>query len=330
MNAEETTEQTEPTPSPYGGGEPSPYSGGEPVASYGSGGLAGRDEGLPSSVYNTYGGAPDPAAPGPAFTYGGSAETAPAQPPTAAQAFSEESEEEAVDPNNEIYTSLQGSKRIPRGQISIGKYLAAGAFGQVSRGLWRDHPVALKKIDIQRACKNLGRKEAEIIEALQWEITLLSAASNSNLVHYYGVYQADNEGYSYIVMEFCHQGTVKGLLKKEGGVSWKRRRVWGVQIARGLKYLHREGIIHRDLKCENILVDETGRAKLADLGVSQIDELIEKAESRVVELGLNDKRYVPPENVRQANLSTKETDVYSLGVVFWELTGAGEPRRLRV
>jgi len=62
-----------------------------------------------------------------------------------------------------------------------------------------------------------------------------------------------------------------------------KRCQWVVQIAEALAYLHKEGLLHRDLKAGNILLDSQGKAKLADLGVSQVDEFLQEHEAKIVQ-----------------------------------------------
>ena len=241
----------------------------------------------------------------------------------------EQQELKTVDPGNRLYNSFVGVKKLPAGKVTIEDYLAEGAFGQVFRGQWRDRLVALKQIDLQHAVNKLKGEvnREEVKEAMQWEVARLSTANHPNLVQFYGLYQDRNEGYSYMVMEFCERGTLQGALEKKY-VPWSQRWQWALQISQALAYLHQEGVLHRDLKAENILLDKQGRAKLADLGVAQVDALLQETEASVVAKGAQDKRFIAPEVEANQTLSTKETDIYALGLVFWQIATGKEPKKI--
>ena len=231
-----------------------------------------------------------------------------------------------VDSENQLYNSFVGVKKLPAGKITIEKYLAAGAFGKVFRRQWGNKAVALKQIDLNHAATKIGIDSEEVKEAMQWEVTRLSTVNHPNLVQFYGLYQDGDEGYTYMVMEFCDGGTMQDALKKD--VRWSQRWQWAIQISQALAYLHQEGVLHWDLKAENILLDRNGTAKLADLGVAQVDALLQEAEAKVVATGLQDKRFIAPEVEADPILSTKETDIYALGLVFWQIATGKEPRRI--
>jgi len=153
---------------------------------------------------------------------------------------------------------------------------------------------------------------------LQWEVGRLSTVNHPNIVSFYGLYQEEDEGQTCIVMEFCHNSTLARYLKKNE-VPWHKRCQWSKEITQGLFYLHENGVLHRDLKAENILIDKNVCAKLADLGVAQADSLLSQKEARLVQKGLQDKRYIAPENRNNPTLSSQSTDIYALGLVFWQI-----------
>jgi len=220
------------------------------------------------------------------------------------------------DPNNTIFSAFTGVNCLPSGMLTIGDRLGFGTFGEVFHGKWVERLVAMKKIDITHAMNTLKISKESIEESFQWEVSRLSTVNHPNLVQFYGIYQHENEGYTYLVMEFCEGGELRKELKKNKDISWSTRWQWALELSEGLAYLHNQGILHRDLKAENILLDRNGRAKLADLGVAQVDALLQETEAKVVEQGLQDKRFITPENIDNEKFSSKPTDIYALGLVF--------------
>jgi len=234
--------------------------------------------------------------------------------------------------NRELMKGFMGIKMIHSGQITIGKILGRGAFGEVFQGIWREKDVAIKQIDFQHAKKHLAGtyygnvpKDEHLIEILQWEIHRLSSVSHANIVSFYGLLQNPKNEIC-IVMEFCHGGTLDKSLEKND-IAWSKRCKWSKEITQGLKYLHKKGILHRDLKAENILIDENGTAKLADLGVSQADALLSKKEARLVQKGFQDTRFIAPENRNDPTISSKETDIYALGLVLWQIAAGKKDKK---
>ena len=240
----------------------------------------------------------------------------------------EEEDSSEAEETEESLNFFLGTKRLPVRAITLGPFLGKGAFGQVYRGDWGTRTVALKKIDMEQAKKNFPQTdESEILESLQWEVSRLSTLSHPNLVQFYGVYKATSQWY--LAMEFCEGGTLQSVLEKEQ-LSWLHRWQWALEITRGLAYLHGQGVLHRDLKAENILLDHYGRAKLADLGVAQVDALLQDKEAHVVEIGLQDSKFIAPERLANPTVSNKKTDIYALGLVFWQLVTGKVPRRLQM
>jgi serine/threonine protein kinase len=164
-------------------------------------------------------------------------------------------------------------------------------------------------------------REEHIREMLKWEIGRLSTVSHPNIVPFYGIYQEENEGQTCIVMEFCNGGTLDSFLK-DNFVPWYKRWLWAKQMTEGLLYLHQKGVLHRDLKAVNILIDRIGCAKLADLGVAQADSLLSGKEAKLVQKGLQDKHFIAPENKKNPTLSSQATDIYAMGLVFWQIAAS--------
>jgi protein-serine/threonine kinase len=92
------------------------------------------------------------------------------------------------------------------------------------------------------------------------------------------------------VLGLCPGGTLQGLLQASDSqahvpIAWGKQYQIAIDVAYALKYLHQNGICHRDIKSENILLDSRGRALIADLGCAQSDNLVQEEESAVVASG---------------------------------------------
>ena len=121
----------------------------------------------------------------------------------------------------------------------------------------------------------------------------------------------------YIVMEYVEGINLKQYLKKKGSLTWKETLHFSTQIARALSHAHSKGIIHMDIKPQNIMLPKDGVAKVADFGIAQLgDSDAEDSEEAVGSI-----HYISPEQARGEPVDAR-TDIYSLGVVMYEmLTG---------
>lgn len=135
----------------------------------------------------------------------------------------------------------------------------------------------------------------------------------------------------YIQMEYCEQSTLRSLIDSRG-LSASPRRIWQIlkEILFGLHYIHQQGMIHRDIKPMNILIDGAGRAKIGDFGLATRDYL----EKQTASFACNDKEeslltkdigtalYIAPELLSTTGTTvdyTSKIDVYSVGIVLFEM-----------
>jgi WD40 repeat protein/serine/threonine protein kinase len=219
-----------------------------------------------------------------------------------------------------------GVNRLPVGSVIINreKLLESNAFGQVWEGQWREQRVALKEIDIEH--KNFKDTEKQHLpnevleERLQWEVARLSTLSHPNLLQFYGLYKQENK--TYLVMKFCEGESLQNVLEKKTELDWSLRWQWALEIAQGVAYLHQQGILHRHLKAENVLLGKDNRVYLTGFGV-QIDDLLGHSESKVVTEGFQGDYFIAPE-ILQSQPSTAASDIYALGLVFWQLATQGK------
>ncbi|KAF3793761.1 Mitogen-activated protein kinase kinase kinase 2 [Nymphaea thermarum] len=169
----------------------------------------------------------------------------------------------------EIFGSIRRSLVFPTASI------AADDDGGLMRGIRncvrRSDFLAVKQVLI--AANNVSKEKAQAhIRELEEEVKLLKNLSHKNIVRYLGTAREDEA--LNILMEFVPGGSISSLLGKFGSFPEPVIRMYTKQLLQGLEYLHRKGVIHRDIKGANILVDNKGCIKLADFGASkQVVEL---------------------------------------------------------
>lgn len=109
-----------------------------------------------------------------------------------------------------------------------------------------------------------------------------------------------------LVLEYCDRGTLRSVLKAERGkISLERKKVMLLDISRGINYLHQKGIIHRDLKLENVLVDKGFNCKVSDFGMSKI-----KQDAKMTKL-VGTSQYMSPEVTLANDYDEKGTQLQS-------------------
>ena len=158
--------------------------------------------------------------------------------------------------------------------------------------------------------------DSDQLERFRREARSVAQLSHPHIV---GVIDAGEEdGRPYIVFEYVEGETLKDRIRRMGRLPIDEAIAYAIEIARALGAAHARGIVHRDIKPQNVLVDEEGSAKVTDFGIARsLDEEGLTADGRV--LGTTD--YVSPEQALGHDVDG-QSDIYSLGVVLYEmLTG---------
>ena len=156
------------------------------------------------------------------------------------------------------------------------------------------------------------------LKRFQAEARVVAALRHANIVRVYD--WGEDAGAPYLVMELLEGGSLRSLLDAGHRLTPSQAAVVGADVARGLDYAHRRGLVHRDIKPANLLFDEEGRVCIADFGVARA--LAEATWTEPAGAVLGTARYAAPEQVRGASLDGK-ADVYALALVLVEaVTGA--------
>ncbi|HEX3148102.1 MAG TPA: serine/threonine-protein kinase [Gemmataceae bacterium] len=130
-------------------------------------------------------------------------------------------------------------------------------------------------------------------------------------------------GQRFLVMEYVKGRSAQAMLDEQGPLSLKDATRIILDIARALEELHHRGYVHRDVKPGNILVDEEGRAKLADLGVAK--PLADAAELTSFDQGVGTPYYMPWEQMLNASLVDARSDLFALGATYYHLVAGQVP-----
>jgi serine/threonine-protein kinase len=201
------------------------------------------------------------------------------------------------------------------GRYRVEQTLGRGGMATVFLALDRElqRPVALKVL-----ADNLS-DDASFRERFLREARLAARLSHPNVVQVFDAGEAD--GRSYIVMEYVPGETVAELLARRRKVSPAEAVDVVAQAAEGLQHAHEQGLVHRDVKPQNLLVREDGCVKVADLGIARAAEATRLTERGTI---LGTAAYLAPEQAAGEDV-TAAADVYSLGAVLYELLTGRTP-----
>ena len=207
--------------------------------------------------------------------------------------------------------NLAFSFKINFTELTFGKELGKGKFGIVKEGTYRNFKVAIKELYIKNPT-------SQALEEFQQEMAIMARLNCPQIVRFYGVYATPSYG---IVMEYLPKGSLYQVLHNNSEpLEWKVRYQIASDVAVGLSFLHKENIIHRDLKSLNVLVDNAMHARVADFGLSKI-----KSESSIGSDQLaGTPQWMAPELFKQKS-HTRASDIYSFGMILWELVSRKRP-----
>jgi len=129
------------------------------------------------------------------------------------------------------------------------------------------------------------------------------------------VYDAGSEGaITYFSMEFISQGSVEEILEREGKIPWEKAILMVLEAAHGLDYAEKKHIVHRDIKPDNLMINEDGRVKIADLGLAKRGAGREAGDEGII----GTPHFIPPEQALGKPVDNR-ADIYSLGATFFRM-----------
>ena len=203
--------------------------------------------------------------------------------------------------------------------FELGKILGKGSFASV---LLVTRKVDRKIYAMKRI--NIAKMDPKEREGALNEIRILASLSHPNIIGYKEAFFDENSKTLNIVMEYADDGDIdkkiKDNLKKRNLFSEETIWTWIIQILEGLKYLHENKIMHRDLKCANLFLMKTGILKLGDLNVSKIAKL------GIAQTQTGTPYYISPEIWNEQPYDYK-CDIWSVGCIIYEMCTLRPPFR---
>lgn len=215
----------------------------------------------------------------------------------------------------QLFRTLRG----PMSMKQLGKYKIIEEIGQGGMGtVYRARDEVIGRDVAVKVIHERALHVPEIKERLYREARSAGQLAHENIMIIYDV--GEQDGDPYIVMELLRGSSLRQLMREGVALSLLDKLEVAVQICDGLQYAHQHGIIHRDIKPDNIQVLEAGRVKILDFGIARVE-----SEARTItHASIGTPRYMSPEQIKGRNLDHR-TDIFSFGVVLYELLTGSNP-----
>src|SRR2546421_8751017 len=195
-------------------------------------------------------------------------------------------------------------------RYELEELVGSGGMSSVYRAHDRllDRKVALKVLHEQYT------QDDDYVERFKHEARSVATLSHPNIVTV--IDRGEHENRQFIVFEYIDGENLKALVQRRGPAPVVTALELAIQTARGLSFAHQQGLVHRDVKPQNILLNGDGQAKVTDFGIARSLDVQHGMTQTGTVLGTSD--YIAPEQA-QGQRVDEQTDVYSLGVVLYEL-----------
>lgn len=201
--------------------------------------------------------------------------------------------------------------RVLGGRYRLEREIARGGMGTV----WEaDDPLLARHIAVKTLDTAIGMDE-NIRARFRREAVTAAAVTHPNIVATYDT--GEDDGVAYIVMELVHGITLRQLIDRDGAVSVGEAAAITYQVADALSVAHARGLVHRDVKPGNVLVQPDGRVKVTDFGIAKAADSDDEALTRTG-MVVGTARYLAPEQVDGRDVDER-VDIYSLGLVLYEM-----------
>jgi serine/threonine-protein kinase len=205
------------------------------------------------------------------------------------------------------------SNSLIDGRYTLGELLGSGGMGRV----YRAYDERLKREVALKVLAEHYAQTAEFVERFEREVRNVASLDHPNIIRVFDSGE-DEDGSPYMAMELASGGTLKDRIRSTGPLPPREAARVALQVAEALGAAHEAGIVHRDVKPENVLLTEAGDVKVGDFGIARATEATAMTHTSMI---LGTAPYLSPEQARGEPVGPS-SDLYSLGVVLYEsLTG---------
>ena len=206
------------------------------------------------------------------------------------------------------------ANQLVSGRYRIKSLIGSGGMANV----YKAYDEESQRIVALKVLKDEHRGDMEFVRRFEREAQAVLMLSHENIVRSYDV--GEDDGVSYIVLEYVEGKTLKEIIKEEGPLSPKTAVNYACQVLDALSHAHERGIIHRDVKPQNVIITPRGKAKLTDFGIARDAAATTRTFAGTNVIG--SVHYISPEQARGDN-ATAGSDIYSCAIMFYEmLTGS--------
>ena len=207
---------------------------------------------------------------------------------------------------------------LKTGTIIAERYEILGKIGTGGMAdVYKAKDLKLNRFVAVKVLKPEFREDTTFIRKFRSEAQAAAGLTHPNIVNVFDV--GDDGGVYYIVMELIEGITLKEYIAKKGKLSIKEATSIAIQVSMGLEAAHNHGIVHRDVKPQNIIISTDGKVKVTDFGIARA------ASSNTISSNvMGSVHYSSPEQVR-GGYSDEKSDIYSLGITLYEMVTGRVP-----
>lgn len=208
--------------------------------------------------------------------------------------------------NNKRYQILESQGFI------VGKFLGQGSYASVRSAydVNRKHQVAIKIISKRKA------PDDYLTKFLPREIEVIKLMKHPHLIQFFQVIETTTR--FFLVME-CGNIDLLDVIRQRKLIEEETAGKWFYQMAQGIGYMHAKGLVHRDLKCENLLLDENDDLKVTDFGFAKKIVKGKMGDIKLSETYCGSYAYAPPEILKGMPYDPMIADIWSMGVVLFTM-----------